>query len=83
MPEKQELQFQRKSRRDRHFPIDWQQRLGEPEVWQQIYDVDQGELWETHNALKALLLAFVRRRVSRQYRRRGESDEAVEGARGL
>jgi starch phosphorylase len=52
-------------------------------VWQGIHDVDPGELWETHNALKALLLTFVRRRVSRQYRRRGESDEAVEGARNL
>ena len=42
-----------------------------------------GELWETHHALKNLLLAFVRRRVSRQCRRRGESDEAVEAARNI
>jgi len=41
------------------------------------------ELWETHYALKNLLLQFVRRRVSRQCRRRGESDEAVELARNL
>jgi starch phosphorylase len=33
--------------------------------------------------LKNLLLSFVRRRVSRQCRRRGESDEAVEAAREL
>jgi starch phosphorylase len=33
--------------------------------------------------MKNLLLAFVRRRVSRQCRRRGESDEAVEGARNI
>jgi starch phosphorylase len=45
--------------------------------------VDPGELWETHNALKNQLLAFVRRRVSRQCRRRGESDEAVEAARNI
>ncbi len=45
--------------------------------------VDPGELWETHYALKNLLLEFVRRRVSRQCRRRGESDEAVEAARNL
>ncbi len=32
---------------------------------------------------KNLLLAFVRRRVSRQCRRRGESDEAVEAARNV
>src|SRR4029079_17636413 len=48
-----------------------------------IYDVDPGELWEVHYALKNLLLAFVRRRVSRQCRRRGESDSVVEAARNV
>jgi starch phosphorylase len=66
---------------DRHFVAQWIYRMGEPEVWQAIHNVDPGELWETHNALKNLLLAFVRRRVSRQCRRRGESDETVEAAR--
>jgi starch phosphorylase len=68
---------------DRHFIANWIFRMGEPEVWQAIHNVDPGELWETHNALKNLLLAFVRRRVSRQCRRRGESDEAVEAARNV
>jgi starch phosphorylase len=58
-------------------------RMGEPEVWQELHRVDPGELWETHYALKNLLLQFVRRRVSRQCRRRGESDEAVEAARNV
>ncbi len=35
------------------------------------------------NALKNLLLSFVRRRVSRQCRRRGESDDIVEAARNV
>ena len=43
---------------DRHFPADWILRMGEPEVWQRNYDVDPGELWETHHALKNLLLTF-------------------------
>jgi glycogen phosphorylase len=68
---------------DRHFPAGWQSRMGEPEVWQFIHQVDPGELWETHNALKNLLISFVRRRVSRQSRRRGESDEIIEAARNL
>ncbi|OHB83639.1 MAG: alpha-glucan phosphorylase [Planctomycetes bacterium RBG_16_64_12] len=68
---------------DRHFPPDWLHRMGEPEVWQGIHNVDPGELWETHHALKNLLLAFVRRRVSRQCRRRAESDEVVEAARNM
>ena len=53
--------------------------MGEPEVWQHIHDVDPGELWETHNALKNLLLSFVRRRVSRQCRRRGEQRRGGRG----
>ena len=66
---------------DRIFPAGWFRRMGEPDVWQKIYDVDSGELWETHYALKNLLLQFVRRRLARQCRRRGECDEAVEQAR--
>jgi starch phosphorylase len=69
---------------DRIFPADWMRRgMGEPDMWREIFKVDPGELWETHYSLKNLLLQFVRRRVSRQCRRRGESDEAVEMARNL
>lgn len=66
---------------DRHFRNNWISRMGEPEVWGDIYNVDPGELWETHNALKNLLLSFVRRRLSRQCRRRREHDDVVEAAR--
>ncbi len=68
---------------DRIFPADWMRRMGEPDIWREIYKADPGELWETHYSLKNMLLQFVRRRVSRQCRRRGESDEAVERARNL
>ena len=68
---------------DRHFPINWMQRMGEPEIWQIVHTIDPGELWETHSALKNLLLAFVRRRLSRQARRRGENDDVVESARNV
>lgn len=77
------LAWQMQQLYDRNFPVDWLDKMGEPETWRHIQDVDAGELWETHYALKNLLLAFVRRRVSRQCRRRGESDEAVEAARNI
>ena len=77
------LAWQMQQLYDRHFPADWMHRMGEPEVWQNIYHVDLGELWETHNSLKNLMLTFVRRRVSRQCRRRGESEDAVEAARNV
>ncbi len=77
------LAYQMQQLYDRYFPADWMKRMGEAEVWQYIHSIDPGELWETHHALKNLLLSFVRRRVSRQYRRRGESDESVELARSM
>ena len=77
------LAWQMQQLYDRHFPSGWTQRMGEPEVWKNIHSIDPGELWETHNALKNLLFEFVRRRVSRQCRRRGESDDVVDGARSL
>jgi starch phosphorylase len=77
------LAWQMQQLYDRHFPAHWQSRLGEPDTWQHIYEIEPGELWETHNALKNLLLTFVRRRISRQCRRRGESDEILEEARNI
>ncbi|MCA9170109.1 MAG: alpha-glucan family phosphorylase [Planctomycetales bacterium] len=77
------LAWQMRQLYDRHFPARWAERMGEPDAWQGIYNVDPGEIWETHNSLKNLMLAFVRRRVSRQCRRRGECDEAVELARSV
>jgi len=77
------LAWQMQQLYDRHFPHDWYDRIGEPEVWQCIHTVDPGELWETHHALKNLLFAFVRRRVGRECRRRGEGDEAIDTARNM
>jgi starch phosphorylase len=68
---------------DKHFPALWREQIGQSAVWQNIYSVDRGELWETHNALKNLLITFVRRRLSRQCRRRGESDAVIESARNM
>lgn len=68
---------------DRVLRSDWQEWMGDPAVWQNLYNVDPGELWETHNALKNRLLDFVRRRVGRQVRRRNEPDDVVEAARNV
>ena len=77
------LAWQMRQLYDRRFEAGWIYRMGEPEVWQKIYDIDPGELWETHNGLKNVLLSFVRRRLARQLRRRGESEEAIEAMRQI
>jgi starch phosphorylase len=77
------MAWQIKTLFERHLPAHWTIESIDPEEWQQVHDIDPGELWETHNALKNLLISFVRRRVSRQCRRRGESDEAIDHARNV
>ena len=66
---------------ERHMPTSWSAESYDPKEWEAVHEIDPGEFWETHCALKNLLVAFVRRRVSRQCRRRGESDEVIDRAR--
>ncbi len=66
---------------DRHLGPEWIQASGEARIWEKIEDLDDGELWETHQVLKARLLTFVRRRLARQAERRGEPAEAIERCR--
>lgn len=68
------LAWQMQNLYDRHFKPGWMDEHWLQEVWQKIYEVDPGELWETHITLKHLMLDFIQRRVHRQSQRRGESD---------
>ena len=63
---------------DRHLGVGWQHRSGMARTWEEIENVDDGELWETHLSLKSQLLDFVRRRACEQAERRGESPETLQ-----
>ncbi len=62
---------------DRHLGANWPQRCYEVGTWEPIEDVDDSELWETHQTLKTRLIGFARRRVVRSAERRGESPEVI------
>jgi len=62
---------------DRHLGVGWQQRSGRAQTWEKIENVDDGELWETHFALKTQLIDFVRRRAHEQAERRAEGSEIL------
>ncbi len=62
---------------NRYFPTNWHDHIGEPQIWQHIYEADPGELWETHNTLKTLLVSFARRRLVEQAQRRDERTEEI------
>jgi starch phosphorylase len=62
---------------DRHLGADWPIRSSSPAVWVEIDRVDDGELWETHQALKARLLHFARRRLTTQAKRIGATSDSL------
>jgi starch phosphorylase len=53
---------------------DWPTRMVHPDVWEHIAEIDDGELWETHQSLKMRLIRFVRRRLRGQAERLGHHD---------
>ena len=55
---------------DRHLGTDWPKRQRHPETWDGIDTVEDAELWETQQVLKARLINFVRNRLASQARRR-------------
>ncbi|MGE0606668.1 MAG: alpha-glucan family phosphorylase [Pirellulales bacterium] len=62
---------------DRHLGVSWPQEAGEPRVWEGVDKINDGELWEVHQALKSRLLAFVRRRAVEQAEKRGEAPDII------
>ena len=62
---------------DQHLRAGWQSSARSA-TWDEIENVDDGELWETHLSLKTHLLDFVRRRAREQAERRDESPEELQ-----
>jgi starch phosphorylase len=68
---------------DRHLGPDWPDQMCDPKTWKGIETIEDAELWETQQVLKARLIDFVRRRLVTQARRRNEPDSAVEQANNV
>jgi starch phosphorylase len=66
---------------DRHLGADWPSRVADPTCWEKIDQVEDGELWETHQTLRTRMIAFARRRAAEAAIRRGESEDVVESMR--
>jgi glycogen phosphorylase len=66
---------------DRHLGPDWHEHSGEARIWEGIENIDDGELWETHLALKSRLLDFVRNRLVDQAKRREEPADNLQRLR--
>ncbi len=66
---------------DRNLGADWAQKVGQPETWGRIEEVNDGELWETHQVLKSRLISFARYRAAKQAERRGEPKAILDRCR--
>jgi starch phosphorylase len=66
---------------DRHLGADWPSRVADSACWEKIDQVEDGELWETHQTLRTRMIAFARRRAAEAAIRRGESEEVIDSAR--
>jgi starch phosphorylase len=66
---------------DRHLGPDWHEHSGEARIWEGIENIDDGELWETHLALKSRLIELVRARLVDQAKRREEPPESLQRLR--
>ena len=53
---------------------DWPTRMVHPDIWEKVEEIDDGELWETHQSLKMRLIRFVRRRLQLQSERLGHGE---------
>lgn len=67
---------------DRYLGPDWPVRQRYPATWKNIENIEDSELWETQQILKARLIDFVRRRLVAQGRKRDESEDAQKAAAG-
>ena len=64
---------------ERHLP-NWTPDSIDPKVWAGVYNIDPGDLWETHFALKKRLVDFARRQLGRQLRRNNATEAELEQA---
>ena len=68
---------------DRYLDGGWQERLYVKEVWEKVDGIPDEELWETHRALKAKMIAFIRDRLKEQRIMNGDTIESIREAENL
>ncbi|MCD6406077.1 MAG: alpha-glucan family phosphorylase [Planctomycetes bacterium] len=65
---------------ERYFPPRFKESPEDPEVWENIDDIPDSELWRVHQARRERLVFFVRKRLSRQLARQGAGSSAMKMA---
>jgi starch phosphorylase len=64
----------------RHFPADWEEHIEDPQLWEAVDTIDDGEFWAVHQQRKEIMIRFVRNRLRDQYLRHGEGPQRISRA---
>jgi starch phosphorylase len=62
----------------RYLREDWIEHVDEQEMWDQIHDIPDAELWQVHMQRKLALIDFARRRLQGHHLRLGEGSHQME-----
>jgi starch phosphorylase len=65
---------------DRYLDPAWRTEEWRPEIWQEVDNIPDSELWRTHERRRERLVAFARRRLHTQLERAGVSQMEIETA---
>jgi starch phosphorylase len=53
---------------DKHLPRDWRERQDDVSMWEAVLQISDEELWETRQALRTYLFAFIRERARQRWK---------------
>ncbi len=65
---------------DRYLGPGWHERPTEAKVWEAVEHIPDTELWRTHERRRERLVAFARKRIVQQYRKRGAGASEIASA---
>lgn len=65
---------------DRYLGEKWREQPGEKDAWKGVRDIPLVELWRTQEIRRERLVAFTRRRLTAQFRRKGASAAEIQAA---
>jgi starch phosphorylase len=65
---------------DRYLGPGWHEKPADMEIWKAVDHIPDTELWRTHERRRERLVAFARRRMVEQYRRRSAGASAIAAA---
>jgi len=65
---------------ERYIGVSWINKPGDDSVWKNIKKIPDSEMWKMHERRREKLVAFARKRLKEQLRRRGGSEAEIQMA---